>query len=249
VVSRTTSAGPPNIGATSDKLVTAHAVRNTEGMPTPRAYGGVPADQRREQRRAALVEAALEIIGTQGFAALTVSGLCRLTGLNDRYFNESFDSRDAIFFALIDQMVAEMAVSISAAVAATERDLNSIARAGIAAVIEYLTDDPRKARIAFIEAPTNAVVSQRRREVMDFFLDIANDHLVELLGSGHTQHPADKVRFAGVALFGVLMETTTAWLAGGLSITRDQLIDRQTELGIAMLHNTYSATATGQVLT
>jgi hypothetical protein len=65
-------------------------------------------------------------------------------------------------------------------------------------------------------------------------------------GSHHTQHPAVKVRFAGVALFGALMETTTVWLAGGRSITRDQLIDRQTELGIAMLHNTYSPTATGQ---
>jgi hypothetical protein len=65
-------------------------------------------------------------------------------------------------------------------------------------------------------------------------------------GSHHTPHPADQVRFAGVALFGTLMETTTAWLAGGRSITHDQLIDRQTELGIAMLHNTCSPTATGQ---
>ncbi|GLV12030.1 hypothetical protein [Mycobacterium timonense] len=38
-----------------------------------------------------------------------------MTGLNDRYFNESF-ACDAIFSALIDQTVAEMAVSISAGV-------------------------------------------------------------------------------------------------------------------------------------
>jgi glutamate synthase domain-containing protein 1 len=57
-----------------------------------------------------------------------------------------------------------------------------------------------------------------------------------LLGSGYKQqHPVEKVRFAG----GLLTETTTAWLAGGLSITRDQLIERQTELGIAMLHNAF----------
>jgi AcrR family transcriptional regulator len=89
-----------------------------------------------QQGRLAMLDAALEIIGTQRFAALTVSGLCRMTGLNDRYFNESFDSRDAIFSTLIDQTVAEMAVLISASVAAAERDLDSIAGAGIAAVIE-----------------------------------------------------------------------------------------------------------------
>jgi len=31
-----------------------------------------------------------------------------------------------------------------------------------------------------------------------------------------------------VSLFGVLMETTATWLADGLHITRDELIDRQT---------------------
>jgi AcrR family transcriptional regulator len=237
VVSRTTSAVRRNPSSGS------RAVHHTRAKPAPRAYGGVTADKRREQRRAVLLDAALDIIGTKGFAALNVSGLCRKAGLNDRYFTESFDSRAAIFSALIDQMVAAVAVSISAAIAAANRELNAIARAGIAAVIEYLTDDPRKARVAFVEAPTNPAVSQRRREVMEAFLHIANEHVVELLGSDK-QYPAEEIRFAGVALFGALMETTTTWLVGGLSITRDQLIDFQTELGVAMLQNTYSPTAT-----
>jgi hypothetical protein len=39
------------------------------------------------------------------------------------------------------------------------------------------------------------------------------------------------------------METTTTWLAGGLKITRDELIDRQTRLGIAMLQSAVAPTA------
>jgi AcrR family transcriptional regulator len=212
-------------------------------MPTARAYGGISAEQRRAERRAALLEAALEVIGTRGFAAMTISGLCKDTGLNDRYFTESFDSREAVFSALIDQIVSEMAVSMNAAVAAADRDLHSLARAGIAAVIEYLTDDPRKARLAFIEAPTTPVVAQRRRDVMDYFLRIAEEQLAEFLGGGQPAQTAEILRFEGVSLFGVLMETTTTWLAGGLKITRDELIDRQTRLGIAMLQSAVAPTA------
>jgi hypothetical protein len=43
-----------------------------------------------------------------------------------------------------------------------------------------------------------------------------------------------------VSLFGILMETTATWLAGGLDITRDELIDRQTQLGMALLQAAYA---------
>ena len=69
-------------------------------MPATRAYGGVSAEERRAQRRAALVDAALEVIGTRGFSAMTISGLCKDAGLNDRYFAESFENREAVFSAL-----------------------------------------------------------------------------------------------------------------------------------------------------
>ena len=203
-------------------------------VPVKRAYGGVPAKERRSQRRSALLDAALEVIGTQGFAALTISGLCKDTGLNDRYFAESFDSREAIFSALVDRIISEMAESIDNAVAAADRDLPSLGHAAIRAVVEYLTDDPRRARIAFTEAPATPIVAQRRREVMDYFLHIAEAHVAQRLGEQSLPGP-DDLRFAGVSLFGVLMETTSTWLAGGLKITRDELIDRQTQLGLALM--------------
>jgi AcrR family transcriptional regulator len=212
-------------------------------VPANRTYGGVSATERRTQRRAALLDAALQIIGTQGFAALTISGLCKDTGLNDRYFAESFDSREAIFSALVDRTISELAESINIAVAAAERDLLGLGHAAIKAVVEYLTDDPRRARIAFTEAPATPVVAQRRREVMDYFLRIAEEHLSGLLG-GQSLPAPDALRFAGVSLFGVLMETTATWLADGLHITRDELIDRQTQFGVNLLQAAYAPTLT-----
>jgi AcrR family transcriptional regulator len=214
-------------------------VRHNWSVAAKRAYGGISAEERRTQRRAALLDAALEAIGTQGFAALTISGLCKETGLNDRYFAESFDSREAIFSALVDRTVAEMTEVINAAVAEAPSDLVGLAHAALKAVIEYLTDDPRRARIVFTEAPTTPPVAQRRREVMDYLLDVAEAHLSETLGEQALPAP-DGLRFAGVSLFGILMETTATWLAGGLDMTRDELIDRQTQLGMALLQTAYA---------
>ncbi|MFF0496541.1 TetR/AcrR family transcriptional regulator [Nocardia aobensis] len=214
-------------------------------MAARRAYGGISADQRREQRRGALLDAALDIIGTQGFSALTVMGLTRATGLNDRYFTESFDSRDDLFSALIDQLMSEMGVTIAAAVAASEPDLHSRARAAFAAVIEYLTDDPRRARVALMEAPANRVVSTRRREVMEFFLALVHLQLDEHFGVERTDEVWSMAHFAGVQLFGALMETATMWLEGGLDLTRDELIDRTTELAVNTIEYIYSADRRG----
>jgi AcrR family transcriptional regulator len=185
------------------------------------------------------VDAALEVIGTQGFSAMTISGLCRDTGLNDRYFAESFDGREAIFSALIDQMVAEIAVSMAAAVAAAARDIRSLGRAAIRALVEYLTDDPRKARVALVEAPANPVIAQRRRETMDFFLKMMTTQFDEFFGEEETRQISDMVRFAGVHQFGALMETITTWIAGGLAITRDELIDWATESSVVVVEHFY----------
>jgi hypothetical protein len=81
------------------------------------------------------------------------------------------------------------------------------------------------------------------RNPLDYFLQIAEEHLSGLLG-GQSLPAPDALRFAGVSLFGVLMETTATWLADGLHITRDELIDRQTQLGVALLQAAYAPTLT-----
>lgn len=79
----------------------------TSEPPRTRPYRGVPADQRRARRRAALMEAGLELLGTRGWAATTVRQVCAEAGLNDRYFYENFPDRDALLLAIIDDQVAQ----------------------------------------------------------------------------------------------------------------------------------------------
>ena len=63
------------------------ATRGPQAEPTAeRIWGGSTLTERREQRRVALMDAALDLIGEGGGAAVTVRSVCRRASLTDRYF-------------------------------------------------------------------------------------------------------------------------------------------------------------------
>ena len=79
----------------------------TPSTPTPpgRRYGGADPTQRRERRRAALIAAGLDAFGTDGYANVSVKGICDLAGLTQGYFYESFTDRAALLVAVYDDCV------------------------------------------------------------------------------------------------------------------------------------------------
>ncbi|MFD0533010.1 TetR/AcrR family transcriptional regulator [Actinomadura luteofluorescens] len=131
----------------------------TSQAPGARPYRGVPADQRRARRRAALLAAGLELLGTQGWAATTVRKVCAEAGLNDRYFYESFPDRDALLLAIVDEQVARGTDVILSAARRAPRHPQARTRAVVTAVFDFLTTDPRRAHIlthAFPSSPCSS---------------------------------------------------------------------------------------------
>lgn len=199
-------------------------------MATQRAYGGVPAEQRRELRRAALLAAALDIVGTDGFARLTVAGLCARAGLNERYYYESFAATEEVLLAVFDEVIAEITTAIVTAVAAAPPATRAKARAAIAAAVKLLSDDPRKARIVFAEPLAVPALNSRRTEVGRTFAALIVGQAQEFYGPATALRLGSWGEFAAAHLLGGLAETMTAWVRGDLAITRDELIERSTEL-------------------
>ena len=76
----------------------------------PRSYGGVDGALRVAQRRGALIEAGLELMGSAE-PELTVRGVCKKAGVAARYFYESFTDRDALMSAVYDTVITDIAVS------------------------------------------------------------------------------------------------------------------------------------------
>lgn len=203
------------------------------GGPAKRTYGGVSADERRAQRRAALLDAALEIIGTQGITKLTVSGLCAQAGLNERYYYESFDSRDAVLAALIDRIAEELAGAIIGALQTAPADTRAKAHAAISAGLHLLTDDPRKAHVALVAGMATPELRARTNQTVRVFARIVAAEGIDFYGITDP-NPDPTIDFRATYLVGGLVQTLTAWLQDDLPLTRDELIDHTTDVFVLL---------------
>src|SRR3954463_3703627 len=107
-----------------------------------RRYGGVSASDRVATRRSRLLDAALELYGTQGYLATGVKDVCREAGLTDRYFYESFVNSSELFSAVFDRTTRELRALVAQRVGAAAPDPESQARAAIETFVRALADDP-----------------------------------------------------------------------------------------------------------
>jgi AcrR family transcriptional regulator len=182
--------------------------------------------ERRWERREALLDAALDLFGTQGYATTSVEELCRTAYVSTRNFYEEFDNREAVLFALGDRLVGE---AYQAMVESTFEDgpdrLQREARARVGALAHALLDDPRRARIAFIETlGVSPVQEARRRNAHRLFAQYFAA-LVRADFSSEGFGTRDEDIFA-VALVGAINEILSDWVLRTDKPPLDDLIDR-----------------------
>lgn len=216
-----------------------------------RTYGGISAAERRAGRRAALLDAALEIIGTQGVDKLTVAGLCAQAGLNERYYYEQFTGREAVLTALFDSIAEELANAIVRALQEvagasgdgdnaadtsarrTQRETRTMAHAAVAAGIHVLTDDPRKAQVALAVSASTPELRSRTLQSIASFANLVAARGIDFYGLG-TPTPDPAIGFRATYLVGGLVQTLTSWLQGDIDMTREQLIDETTDVFVLL---------------
>ena len=173
-----------------------------------------------------LIDAAYALFGDGGEAAVSVRSVCRAGELNTRYFYENFADTDELLGAVYDRVGADLSGRLAAAMAAAPADGRARLRAGIAAVLEFSSADPRRGRILFTEARTNRVLAERRTK--------ARDQLRELvLKEGRRTDPgADRVAGeVGAAMYaGAMAELAQQWLAGTLGDDLGAVVDHAVRL-------------------
>jgi AcrR family transcriptional regulator len=202
----------------------------------PTRWAGISAEDRARDRRALLVEAALELFGTEGDAATSVRAVCRAADLNARYFYESFVDRDELLGAAYDHVAGELAERLGIALLDAADEPVARLRAGIATVLHFLTEDPRRAKVLFTEGRANPVLADRRRIARRALVDgtAAMGH-EELTRQGGDRTPSTTRADMAAALFGGAMEELAeAWIAGRLGTDLDQVIDDATNLSMAI---------------
>jgi AcrR family transcriptional regulator len=191
-----------------------------------RPYRGIEAADRLATRRARLLVAGLDLLGADGpdGAELTVRGICQKAGVAARYFYESFADKDEFVAAVFDWVVADLATTTQAAVAAAPPEEQT--RAGMANVIRTIGGDPRVGRLLFSAHLANAVLVRKRVESSALFAMLSGRHVENALRVPEN----DRIKAAAHFVVGGVAQTISAWLAGDVRLDPDQLIDQLASL-------------------
>jgi AcrR family transcriptional regulator len=189
-------------------------------MAQVRPYRGVEAADRVAERRRRFLEAGLDILGSDtDLSELTVRGICRQAGASLRYFYESFTDKDDFVGQIFDWVIADIAATTQAAIAAAP--LNEQTRAGIANIVRTVAADTRVGRLLFSWQLSNSVVLHKREESFGLMVMLTFQHAGTLGAQAN-----DRIKAAAHFVVGGVTQMIAAWLAGDIMLTNDQLVDQ-----------------------
>nr|WP_198428871.1 TetR/AcrR family transcriptional regulator [Nocardia bovistercoris] len=163
-----------------------------------------------------MLEAALNLIGESGAAGVTMRAVCRRANLTDRYFYESFTSRDELLDVLYRQVAAEFLEPMTAFADADEPSRD---RALATTLVDKVLEDPRKSRLFLVEPYSSTGLGATTIAVMPAFTRLIQDHLFAGI-----EDPVRR-RLAAVTMASGNAGMFSAWLSGSLRATRDQIVD------------------------
>jgi len=172
-------------------------------------WSGVPLEDRQALRRDHLIAAGVNLLGGESDSALTVRAVCRVAGLTERYFYESFTDRDDFVRAVYDDVCrAAMAALTSSA---TPRE-------AVERFVALMVDDPVRGRVLLIAPEREPVLTKSGAEWMPSFIELLQHKLTRI------SDPAIQAMVA-TGLVGALTALFTAYLNGRLATTREQFVD------------------------
>lgn len=185
-----------------------------------RPHRGVSADDRRAERRARLLEAGLDVLGTDGVAGFTMRAVRIRAGLTERYFYESFANRDSLLVEVFNKVVSEVLEIAVTALADAPRDLFQASRAVAAASLNHMMEDPRRARVYLEAIGHEALQPARKAAVRTFAAYLA--HTIADLYKLDSARYATRLEVVTLVLFGGVFDVMQYWLDGSLKLTRDE---------------------------
>ncbi|MGE8570911.1 MULTISPECIES: TetR/AcrR family transcriptional regulator [unclassified Acinetobacter] len=117
-----------------------------------RQFKGLSLSERKQARREKLIEAGIEAYGTHGFFSVTVKDICLEAKLTERYFYESFKKSEQLFQTIFLKLIDELQQNVMQAIMQASTDSKKMIEAGLTALLLTLKNNPRMARIIYIDA-------------------------------------------------------------------------------------------------
>lgn len=178
-----------------------------------RRYAAKSATERRADRRARLLEAALDAFATHGYRSTSIEQLCATARISTRNFYEEVSGKEELLVTLHDDVNARALEAVVEALADIDPDdLEARAHAGVEAYFRLMTQDPRWARITLVESVgVSPEVYAHRRSAIDRFAELIRLEFERLTQAGVL--PPRDYRLTTVALVGAIESLVNTWTA------------------------------------
>ena len=180
-----------------------------------RTWAGTTLDDRKAQRREQLVAAGLDLLGTEGSAAVSVRAVCRHAKLTERYFYESFTDREELVVAIYEY-VGEQAKQVLVDAVRDALSPTKGAEDAVRAFVELIVDDPRRGRVLLLAPLTDPALTRRGLHLLPAF--------AALVGKQLSRGDETERQLVSIGLVGALSNVFIAYLDGTLRVSHERLV-------------------------
>lgn len=199
-----------------------------------RLYRGMSAADRKAERRGRLLDAALEIIGTRGYAAATIPEVCARAGVTARHLYEEFGGREELLLALYEEVVQDHLKTLAEALGAAPDQLEPSVHAAVDAAVRAWLVDERRARLVFVEVVgVSPAVEEQRMATLEIYAQAVAADVARLAAAGLV---AERDRtLESRAVVGMVTHLLVDWLHRDDRTSIDELVDEITRIQLAIL--------------
>lgn len=202
-----------------------------------RQFKGLSLTERQQARREKLIEAGIEVYGTYGFFAVTVKDICNEAKLTERYFYESFKKSDQLFQTIFLKLIDELQQNVMQAIMQASNSHEKMVDAGLTALLTTLKDNPRMARIIYIDA---MLVQELHNQATIHETMLRFDRMIHafvMLMMPNIPHSEREISWVSTGLNGYVTQIAIRWVISGFKQSLDDVLASCRVVFVALLES------------
>ncbi len=202
-----------------------------------RQFKGLSMSERQQARREKLIEAGIEAYGTQGFFSVTVKDICNEAKLTERYFYESFKKSEHLFQTIFLKLIDELQYNVMQAIMQASGDPEKMIKAGLTALLTTLRDNPRMARIIYIDA---MLVQELHNQATIHETMLRFDRMIHafvMLMMPNLKRSDGEIALVSTGLNGYVTQIAIRWVMSGFKQSMDEVLSSCSIVFMALLNN------------
>ena len=198
--------------------------QNKLSQTKERQFKGLSLTERKQARREKLIEAGIEAYGTHGFFAVTVKDICNEAKLTERYFYESFKKSDELFQTIFLKLIDQLQHNVMQAIMQASTDPRKMIDSGLTALLTTLKDNPRMARIIYIDA---MLVQELHNQATIHETMLRFDRMIHafvMLMMPHIDRSEREISLVATGLNGYVTQIAIRWVVSGFKQSMQEVL-------------------------